>query len=90
LSDLDLIPEHAASAGDDPFSMQLIRQHLEQKSKEQTAAVTPEEPPQVPAATVAEPVAEPVIETPAAPKSEDSGGLSDADRELIGTYLRSK
>jgi hypothetical protein len=77
----------------DSFSMDLIPQHLEQKSKEQSGVA--ESQPAAPSPLVA-PDSELTPGTPAPPeptqKSEgaDSGGLSDADRELIGAYLRSK
>jgi len=78
---------------DDSFSMKLIRQHLEQKAKEQDT------PPDAPAASGSAPV-EPaplqmaaiVPDAPSAPEEPAAGGsgLSEADRELIGAYLRSK
>ena len=79
-----LAPEPVAAAPpsaseDDSFSMQLIRQRLEQKAQQDTTESPPA--PETPAAV---PAREP-------PQSEENGGgLSDADRELIGAYLRSK
>jgi len=83
------VSKPVASADENSFSVQLIRQNME-KSEENTPAVKPADPPQVPAAPIAEPALKPISEGPASPKSEDSGGLSDTDLELIGTYLRSK
>ena len=80
------VAESAASENENSFSVQLIREHLEKKSRERNPAIMPADPLQVPASSVATPASE----TPDAPKPEDSGGLSDADLELIGTYLRSK
>jgi hypothetical protein len=81
------------AAEDDSLSMKLIRQHLEQKAKEQGP------PPDAPAASPSAPV-EPaplqmaaiVQDAPSAPEEPAAGGsdLSEADRELIGVYLRSK
>jgi hypothetical protein len=85
---------------DDSFSMKLIRQHLEQKAKEQdtpsdassasdSAPVEPAPPLQMAAIVQDSPS---VPDTPSAPEGPAAGGsgLSEADRELIGAYLRSK
>ena len=77
-------PEAPAADGD-AFSMQLIRQHLEQKAKEQSDPVASTPAPE-PVST-----SEPEPEAPASgPDAAPGGGLSEADRELIGAYLRSK
>ena len=71
----------------DAFSMELIRRHLAEKSQTEGPASAAPPPPSVP------PTPPPVESKtePDAPTSEPSqGGLSDADRELIGAYLRSK
>lgn len=75
-----------SSEKDDSFSLQLIRQHLEQKAKQQETAPAAPEP------TAPEPIsAEPATPDPVAqPKGGAGGGLSEADRELIGAYLKSK
>lgn len=71
----------------DAFSMELIRRHLAEKSQtEEPASAAPASPSVPPTPPPVESKTE-----PDAPTSEPSqGGLSDADRELIGAYLRSK
>ena len=73
----------AASDGDESFNVQLIRQHLEQKAKQQDEASAPLSAPE---ASDSAPGAAKL----ALPPEEASTGLSEADRELIGAYLRSK
>ena len=76
-------PVETSAGEDDSFSMNLIRQHLEQKAQQQdTSDDAPESPEEAPG---------PIPDAPASPTEEPSaGGLSEADRELIGAYLRSK
>ncbi|MBS10990.1 MAG: hypothetical protein CME19_05220 [Gemmatimonadetes bacterium] len=77
------------AAGDDSFSVQLIRQHLENKAKEQASADAA--PPVAPSPELTASVADAAAPEPVtAPKSKEGagGGLSEADRELID--LRSK
>ena len=70
-----------SSGKDDSFSLQLIRQHLEQKTKQQESTPVAGEP-------VVSELAEP--EPATQPEGSAGGALSDADRELIGAYLKSK
>jgi outer membrane biosynthesis protein TonB len=97
-------PEPAAANGNgtsDGFSMDLIRKHLEAReraaqSASQAPTKRPEPAPQRPAAppvqAQAPPPPAPATEAPAAAQPAQSGfpGLSEADRALIGEYLRSK
>ncbi len=75
--------EPPASTDDkDAFSMDLIRRHLAEKAQTDESTATQAPPP---------PPAEQPDPAPAPEAAEPSqGGLSDADRELIGAYLRSK
>lgn len=75
-------PPAAATDEKDAFSMDLIGRHLAEKANAEASTDA------IPSAPSAPPPAE---ETPAseAPSGTQSG-LSDADRELIGAYLRSK
>ncbi len=85
-------PSEPSSETDDSFSMQLIRQHLEQKAK--MGEVAPEAP-KTPESVVPESLAQPEVapaQSEGAPILTDGGasGLSEVDRELIGAYLKSK
>tara|TARA_B100001123_G_scaffold449661_1_gene615951 strand:- start:2977 stop:3714 length:738 start_codon:yes stop_codon:yes gene_type:complete len=78
--------DEGASDEKDAFSMELIRRHLAEKAESGGPAGEP-------AAAAPTPPTPPVesAEEPAAPAPASAqGGLSDADRELIGAYLRSK
>jgi len=93
------------SNGSDGFSMDLIRKHLEARERaaqkaSQAPAKRPETPPepvvqapvQAKAPAPPPPAPAPKTEAPAASQPAQGGfpGLSEADRALIGEYLRSK
>lgn len=91
-SDTPPLTKPPTAEEDDSFSMRLIRQHLEQKSKEQDIS---EGAPKPDSPAPAEPTLDMSAIVPdASPSAEEppasGAGLSEADRELIGAYLRSK
>jgi hypothetical protein len=71
-------PSDASGDDKDAFSMELIRRHLAEKDQTE-----------VPASAPAPPIASQPSSVEAKPEPSQ-GGLSEADRELIGAYLRSK
>ena len=78
-------PSDASGDDKDAFSMELIRRHLAEKDQTEVPASAPAPPiASQPSSVEAKP--EPVAPTP----EPSQGGLSEADRELIGAYLRSK
>ena len=80
--DREASPKEAGNGTPEGFSVDLIRRHLEQKA----AGDTPE-----PEAEKAEEASEASEAPEPAPSEENSGfGLSEADRQLISEYLRSK
>ena len=97
-------PASQNNGASDGFSMDLIRKHLEARERaaqkaSQAPAKRPETPPepvvQAPvqkAPAPSPPAPPPKTETPAASQPAQGGfpGLSEADRALIGEYLRSK
>lgn len=99
-------PASQSNGASDGFSMDLIRKHLEARERaaqkaSQAPAMRPETPPEpvvqapvqkAPAPAPPPPAPAPKTETPAASQPAQGGfpGLSEADRALIGEYLRSK
>jgi hypothetical protein len=96
-------PAPQSNGASDGFSMDLIRKHLEARERAAQKASqapakrpeTPSEPPvQAPVQAKAPPPPPPApkTEAPAASQPAQGGfpGLSEADRALIGEYLRSK
>ena len=86
----DETPAPSSNGASEGFSVDLIKRHLEQRA--QRASVSEQAPRPAPPPPTPAPEAASKPDPESEPKSESGGfpGLSEADRALIGEYLRSK